>query len=169
MLSRFSCVWLFATLWTGAHQAPLSMGFYQARILEWVAVPSSRGSSWPRDWTHVFYVSCIGRQVLPTSTTWESPVWVMGNVNIKTKGVEIENDFGVKYCQSVDSSNYLFSAFIKMLTSVGGWKCCSVGVWFHRVYMKQSTPVHSPGWANGFALFVNLHVNVCVFFARGAR
>jgi len=27
VLSRFSCVWLFATLWTVAHQAPLSMGF----------------------------------------------------------------------------------------------------------------------------------------------
>ena len=27
MLSHFSCVWLFATLWTIAHQAPLSMGF----------------------------------------------------------------------------------------------------------------------------------------------
>ena len=27
MLSHFSCVQLFATLWTVAHQAPLSMGF----------------------------------------------------------------------------------------------------------------------------------------------
>ena len=27
MLSHFSCVWLFAVLWTVAHQAPLSMGF----------------------------------------------------------------------------------------------------------------------------------------------
>ena len=26
-------------------------GIFQARILEWVAMPSSRGSSWPRDWT----------------------------------------------------------------------------------------------------------------------
>ena len=26
---------------------------FQARILEWVAMPSSRGSSWPRDWTCV--------------------------------------------------------------------------------------------------------------------
>ena len=25
----------------------------QARRLEWIAVPSSRGSSWSRDWTHV--------------------------------------------------------------------------------------------------------------------
>ena len=36
-------------------------GILQARILEWVAMPSSRGSSWPRDQTHNFYVSCIGR------------------------------------------------------------------------------------------------------------
>ena len=38
-------------------------GVLQARILEWVAVPSSRGSSWPRDRTHVSWVSCIGRQI----------------------------------------------------------------------------------------------------------
>ena len=35
----------------------------QARILEWVAVPSSRGSSQPRDHTYFSYVSCIGRWV----------------------------------------------------------------------------------------------------------
>ena len=39
-------------------------GILQARILEWVAMPSCRGSSLPRDWTHVSYVSCIGRWVL---------------------------------------------------------------------------------------------------------
>ena len=32
-----------------AHQAPASMGILQAKILEWVAMPSSRGSSQPRD------------------------------------------------------------------------------------------------------------------------
>ena len=36
----------------------------QARILEWVAIPFSRGSSWPRDWTSVSYISCIGWEVL---------------------------------------------------------------------------------------------------------
>ena len=30
----------------------------------------SRGSSWPRDWTHVSYVSCLG--FFTTSTTWEA-------------------------------------------------------------------------------------------------
>ena len=36
------------TPWTVAHQAPLSHGILQARILEWVAIPFSRGSSSPR-------------------------------------------------------------------------------------------------------------------------
>ena len=44
------------TPWTAAHQAPLSMGILQARILEWVVMTSSRESSQPRDWTQV---SCI--------------------------------------------------------------------------------------------------------------
>ena len=39
-------------------------GILQARILESMAVPSSRGSSQPRDLTHVSFVSCTGRQVL---------------------------------------------------------------------------------------------------------
>ena len=36
----------------------------QTRILEWVAMHSSKGSSQPRDQTHISYVSCIDRQVL---------------------------------------------------------------------------------------------------------
>ena len=42
----FSHVQLFATLWTVAHPAPLSVGFFlQERIMEWVAICFSRGSS----------------------------------------------------------------------------------------------------------------------------
>ena len=39
-------------------------GILQARILEKAAMPSSRGSSRPRDQTQVSNVSCIGRWVL---------------------------------------------------------------------------------------------------------
>ena len=39
-------------------------GILQARILELVVKPSTRGSSETRDQTHVSYVSCIGRRVL---------------------------------------------------------------------------------------------------------
>ena len=57
VLSHFSCVWLFATLWTVATSSSDS-GISQARMLGWVAISFSRESSWPRDGTHV---SCIGR------------------------------------------------------------------------------------------------------------
>ena len=39
-------------------------GILQAKILEWVALSSSRGSSRPRGQTHVSLFSCIARQVL---------------------------------------------------------------------------------------------------------
>ena len=55
---------LYVTLWIIACQVPLSMGILQARILEWNALPSSKGSSRPRDQIHIPYVSSIGRQVL---------------------------------------------------------------------------------------------------------
>ena len=43
---------------------PSVCGILQARILEWVAISSSRGSSQPRGQTHTSCVSCIGRWVL---------------------------------------------------------------------------------------------------------
>ena len=41
-----------------------SVWILQARILEWVAIFSFRGSSQPRDPARASYISCIGRQVL---------------------------------------------------------------------------------------------------------
>ena len=49
---------------TRACQASLSMGILQARILEWVAMLSSRGSSQPRDRTLISYISYNGSRVL---------------------------------------------------------------------------------------------------------
>ena len=46
-------------------------GISPARILEWVAISYSRGSSWPRDQTCVSCISCIGRQSLYHWVTWE--------------------------------------------------------------------------------------------------
>ena len=51
-----SHVWLFVIPWTVAHQAPPSMEILQAKILEWVAMPSSRGSSQCRDGTQVSHI-----------------------------------------------------------------------------------------------------------------
>ena len=43
----------------------------QARILEWVAISSSREFARPRDQTRVFCISCIGRPILYHKATWE--------------------------------------------------------------------------------------------------
>ena len=61
-----SCLALFLTPWTIARQAPSVHEVSQSRILEWVAISFSRGSSQPRGRT---LVSCIGRQILYLWTT----------------------------------------------------------------------------------------------------
>ena len=53
MLSRFSHVRFSVAPWTSARQAPQSMGFSRQEYLEWVAMPSCKESSWPRDRTQV--------------------------------------------------------------------------------------------------------------------
>ena len=64
---------LFETLWTVAHQAPLSMGF--SRQEHWSGLPFyTRGYSQSRNWSQVSYDSCIGRQNLCHWVTWESHV-----------------------------------------------------------------------------------------------
>ena len=66
VLSRFNCVGLFATLWLLC-QDPLSMGILQVKILEWVVMPSSRGSSPSRDRiTHVPCGSCFAGRFFTT-------------------------------------------------------------------------------------------------------
>ena len=47
-------IWFFATPWTVVHQAPLSHGISQARILEWVAISFSKGTS--RSNLHLWYL-----------------------------------------------------------------------------------------------------------------
>ena len=88
MLSHFICVWLcdpvtLQTLQTGSSVH----GILQARILKWVAMPSSRRSSLPRDQTHISYVSCIGREVLYHWAIREA--LDLGRANIKIKLVEV--------------------------------------------------------------------------------
>ena len=89
VLSRFSCVLLSATLWTTAHPGSSVHGILQARILEGVAMPSSRGSSQPRK-THVSYVSCTAGRLFTTSTTWEAQNTCLFDYNRKEYWVILE-------------------------------------------------------------------------------
>jgi hypothetical protein len=48
-------------LWTAGSSVH---GIFQARILDWVAMPSSRESFLPRNEIHVFYISCIEKWIV---------------------------------------------------------------------------------------------------------
>ena len=63
-LCRLNCFRLSVTLWTIAHQAPLSRRF--SRQESWKAFPClfPQDLSWPRDRARISYFSCINRQVL---------------------------------------------------------------------------------------------------------
>ena len=68
------------TLWKLVDYSPPSSsvhGILQERILEWFAMPSSRESSWPRDWTWVSCISCIGRRVIYHSVQFSR--WVVSD------------------------------------------------------------------------------------------
>ena len=71
VLSHFSCVQLFVTLWTCSPPGSSVHGILQARILEWVSL--HQGIFPTRDQTHVSYVSCLGRCVLYHCATWKAP------------------------------------------------------------------------------------------------
>ena len=62
VLSCFSCVRFFATLWTVAHPAPLSMGF--SREEYWSGLPCPPPGDLPDPGIKPASVSCIGRWIL---------------------------------------------------------------------------------------------------------
>ena len=59
-------------------------GILQARILEWVAMPSSRGSSQPRDQTHV---SCIAGGFFTSWATREAPTLLLHFLKLSNSGM----------------------------------------------------------------------------------
>ena len=71
VLSHFSCVRLFANPMNYSLPGSSASGIVQSRILEWVAISFSKGSSRPRDQTHVSCVSCIGREILSHQCHWD--------------------------------------------------------------------------------------------------
>ena len=76
MFSMHACqvTQLFPTLWDHMDCGPSDSsvhGILQARILEWVAMPSSRVSSRSCDWTQVFTSLALAGGFFTTSATWE--------------------------------------------------------------------------------------------------
>ena len=74
VITSCACARLCLTLCGPMNYSPpgsSAQGIFQAIILECVAISYSRRSSRSRDWTQVSCVSCVGRQTLYHSTTWD--------------------------------------------------------------------------------------------------
>ena len=85
VLSHFSCVRLLLTLW--AFAARLLCPLTEARILEWVANPFSRGSSWHREWAQVSHSADRLFTIWATreaSHTWLGPSFKISYMNQET-------------------------------------------------------------------------------------
>ena len=72
-MKSLSCVWLFATPWTVAHQASLSIGF--SRQESWSGLPFPSPGDLPNpgiEAASLMSPACIGRWVLYHWATWEA-------------------------------------------------------------------------------------------------
>ena len=110
---------LCPTLCNPVDHSPISspvLGILQARILEWVAIPFSRGSSWPRDWTQV---SCIAGRFFTTWPTREIPCMceMFTHFNLLAKAKLIIYTFLNVRCLTNNNQNISFqmTSFLQMI------------------------------------------------------
>ena len=81
----FSRAWLFFGCMDCSPPGFSVHGIFQARILEWIAISSSKGSFQSRDWTCGSCSSCIGRWILYHWVAWEALfIWPVGKINHST-------------------------------------------------------------------------------------
>ena len=119
-------------------------GILQARMLEWVAISSSRGSSGPKVWSHS---SCIGRQILYHWATREKPIMsAMGPLNTVS---------GLRSCSvSLLSCNTHTHTHLHMHAHTFThlyFPLLPLHVHFRSLYLKPSSPTN-------FTFISNLHL-----------
>ena len=126
-IAKYLCAQLLSRVCNPVSYSPLGSsvhGIFQARILEWVFMPSSRGSSWPRDRT---CVSCIAGRFFPS--------WVMGKTHSWIFG-ELKNFFRLSYFQKFwfkQSEMGPRHRHFKKKNARGGfkWAVGNKDLWFH--------------------------------------
>ena len=80
----------YSTLWDPMDCSPPGSsvhGLSQARILGWVAISFSRGSSQPRDWTCISCITCTGRQILYHWALWKAQSNISGVLLRKVRDI----------------------------------------------------------------------------------
>ena len=113
---------LFVTPWTLAHQVPVSIGISQARILKWAVISFSRGSSWPRNGTHI---SCIGRWIPYSWATREACILLYPSLKSslkKRRNFWLEKDVETR-ARKKEECRQQNEAW-KMTLKNNGWRIC---------------------------------------------
>ena len=110
---------LFAMPWTVAHQALLSTGIFQARILEWVDISFPRGSFQPKDWIPILCLLYWQENSLPLVPPGK-PRSKDGGRNKKYR----TDRYTLLYFKWIINKDLLYST----------WKCsrCYVAAWMGR-------------------------------------
>ena len=96
----------------------------QARILEWVAISFSRRSSWHRNWTFTFCISCIGRWILYNCVTWEAlhnTYYPLKYYTVTCLMFPVLHRFGADLFTTADTHAYLLSKWIHSLSASLGF------------------------------------------------
>ena len=97
-------------------------GISQARILKWVVISFSRGSSWPRNGTHI---SCIGRWIPYTWATREACILLHPSFKspLKKRGnFWLEKDVETRARKKEECRQW--NEAWKMALKNNGWKIC---------------------------------------------
>ena len=123
-------------------------GILQARILQWVTIPFSRGSSWCRDWTPVSY---IASRFFIIWTTREALYLKSTNLNVNLiwKNIFLETSIDlylIKYLWTMSRSNW----HVKFMTTY------AMGLITHRIFIPGILP--KVGW------FFIFHILNCKYF-----
>ena len=131
-VSLLCCVWLFLIPGTVAHEAHLSMEILQARILEWVAMSSSGGSSQPsyRIWSPAL-------QWILYHLSHQGSPWILERVaDPFLQGIfpTQESNHGLLPCRQILDTQPV----------IGGFSDVDQAVWFQSAYMR--VPNQSPGF-----------------------
>ena len=89
MISHFSHVWLFATPWTGARQAPLSMGF--SRQAYWSGLPRPPPGDLPDPGTEPTSLMSpvFAGEFHTTNATWEAQYHILASFNSWLKRIHL--------------------------------------------------------------------------------
>ena len=109
--------------WIVAHQPPLSMGILQARILEWVAMPSS-----------IFYISMVLMATRSSVLAWRIPgAWwaaVYGVTQSRTWLKRLSSSSNSSKVTSMDQHQYIVKNQCQYWYIIPNWSLCFIQISF---------------------------------------